>query len=235
MTIFWRLLFAHLVADFTLQTDFVNAWKRKGTWGMLVHAATHLVVSIALCWPHLNDLWIDTAHVKLQGWSCVLIIFLLHFLEDEWRVFSIFRKKMPDNTFHFLWDQVIHVLIILAFSPWWSYWYGGFMPEKWPIYGCLAVMVTHFCTVLLYFIERDKFDSPYPELDEKYVTMSERFVLATAFILPGFWGIAAPAAWGGAIYLFRLKRGLDYSWFSFYVGGLLAVVAGVLVRIVWYS
>ena len=37
-----------------------------------------------------------------------------HFLEDQWRVFTIFKYKTPDNTLYFVWDQIIHYAIIFA-------------------------------------------------------------------------------------------------------------------------
>ncbi|MCK5583328.1 MAG: DUF3307 domain-containing protein, partial [Elusimicrobiales bacterium] len=44
MIIFWRLLLAHFLADFTLQFDIVNRLKRKGILGMIIHCGTHLIV-----------------------------------------------------------------------------------------------------------------------------------------------------------------------------------------------
>ncbi|MFH1723962.1 MAG: DUF3307 domain-containing protein [Elusimicrobiota bacterium] len=235
MTILWRLLFGHFLADFALQSNFINDWKRSGTWGMLTHCGIHLGLYTLLCWPFLNDVWIDLGFVRLQGWTCMLLIFLLHYIEDIWRVFTIQRHGVPDNTPYFLWDQTIHVVCIMAFVPTGLYEPTGMMPERWPVLGCLAVLVAHFGTVLLYFIEHDLFGGSYPDFDEKYLTMIERLGIAACFLLPGFWGFAAPAAWAGAAYAVREKGRLDYSWTGFYLGAILAVVAGLAARWVWYS
>lgn len=236
MAIFWRLLLGHMLADFTLQTNFINAWKRKSTWGMFVHCAMHPLLYAALCLPFLNDLWVDAGPVRLQGWTCVLLIFILHYMEDEWRVFTIFRYKTPDNTIYFLWDQLIHWLCIFAFVPLGlsDYGEGGIFPEKWPVLGCLAVLVTHFCTVLIYFLEKDLFRGSYPGFDEKHLSMAERLVLWLFFLLPGMSWAPMALLWLGVMYNLRSRRILDFSWLSFYVGGSLTLLAGAAARYLYY-
>ena len=59
----------------------------------------------------------NTSWVRLQGWTCVLLIFFLHFIEDEWRVFTIFKFKAPDNFLYFAWDQINHFASIWVFFP----------------------------------------------------------------------------------------------------------------------
>lgn len=237
MVIFWRLLLGHLLADFTLQSNFVNAWKRKSVWGMLGHCAMHPVAYIALTYPYLNEFWVNTAWVKLQGWTCVLLIFFLHFIEDEWRVFTIFKFKTPDNFLYFAWDQFIHFACIWMFFPLASIGdpAGTWIPEKWPVLGCLLVLVTHFCTVLIYFLEKDLFSGYFPDFDEKYLTMAERLVMSLCFLLPGWWFLPLCAAWMGNMAYLRYKRLMDFSWFSFYLGGAVAALCGWGARTIYYS
>jgi hypothetical protein len=236
MIIFWRLLFGHLLADFTFQTDFINRWKRSSLWGMLAHCATHPICYVAMTWPYLRDPWIDLGAFKLQGWACILLVFITHFLEDQWRVFTIFKYDMPDNTLYFVWDQIIHYAIIFAVIP--GALRGettGLIPELWPVLGCLFVIATHACTVLVYFIDKDLSDKPFPGLQEKIVTMAERLVLALCFLVPGhFWPILA-LMWLAVMHAARRRRFLDLSWLSFYLGGAVAVLCGVAARLVYYS
>ncbi len=236
MVIFWRLLLGHLLADFTFQSNFVNAWKRKSVWGMLGHCAMHPIAYIALTYPYLNEFWVNTTWIKLQGWTCVLLIFFLHFIEDEWRVFTIFKFKTPDNFLYFAWDQIIHFACIWIFFPMTSGDpTGSWIPEKWPVLGCLLVLVTHFCTVLIYFLEKDLFSGYFPDFDEKYLTMAERLVMALCFLLPGWWFVPLCAAWMGNMAYLRHKRLMDFSWFSFYVGGAIAALCGWGARTIYYS
>lgn len=82
MEIFWRLMFGHLLADFTFQTNFINRWKRTSMAGLLVHCLMHPAFYLVLCWPFLGQYWVDHPWLRLNGWSCVAIVFVLHFLED---------------------------------------------------------------------------------------------------------------------------------------------------------
>lgn len=236
MVIFWRLLFGHLLADFTFQTNFINRWKRSSLWGMLAHCATHPLFYIALTWPYLREPWIDTRFFALPGWSCILIVFLAHFIEDQWRVFTIFKFSTPDNTLYFLWDQIIHYAVIFAVIP-----VGlrnpnvTLMPEAWPILGCLFVLVTHACTVLVYFVEKDFYGRLFPNSQEKYFSMVERLILSGICLIPGnAWPLMA-LAWLSVMHLLRSRRYFDLSWFSFYLGGFVAALCGIAARIVYYS
>jgi len=236
MVIFWRLLFGHLLADFTFQTNFINRWKRSSLWGMAAHCAMHPLCYVALTWPFLRDSWIRLGPVGVPGWACILIVFLAHFIEDQWRVFTIFRYNTPDNTLYFFWDQIIHYAVIFAVIP-----VGlqgrkvTLIPEIWPVLGCLFVLVTHACTVLVYFIEKDLYGRLFPDAQEKYLTMAERLVLGLVFLVPGHaWALLA-LAWLSAMFQVRSKRYVDLSWLSFYLGGLVAVLCGVAARFVYYS
>jgi len=234
--LFWRLLLGHLLADFPLQSEFVDTWKRKGTWGMVAHAAIHLAASVLLCWPFLDDLWVDTSLFRFQGWTCVLLVTIAHYLEDEWRVFAILKHKAPDNTIFFLWDQVVHGAVLgtllTVHDPWYE---SGFLPEKWPVLACLAVFAVSVAAKLAYYADKDRFDSPPPVLDERWVAGTERTLVFAAFLLPGPWGWAVPAALAWAAYLLRSRLRLDYSWLGFWLGGACAAGAGILARAVWYS
>jgi hypothetical protein len=236
MVIFWRLLFGHLLADFTFQTNHINEWKRTSIWGMLVHCAMHPLFYVALTWPYLRETWVSAGPVRLQGWACIALVFALHFVEDQWRVFSIFRHKAPDNTLYFLWDQIIHYAVIFAVIP-----LGlrnpstSLIPELWPFLGCLFVVVTHASTVFVYFIEKDLYGRVFPDSQEKYLTMLERLVLALIFLLPGNAFPLLALGWLSVMHFVRSRRYIDLSWLSFYLGGAMAVACGLLARFVYYS
>jgi hypothetical protein len=109
------------------------------------------------------------------------------------------------------------------------------MPEKWPVLGCLAVLLTHMTTVTNYFLEKDIYGAEYPGFDEKYLGMAERLVLGLSFLLPqNGWLLVAPV-WLAGMGLLRSRRLLDLSWFSLGFGGVMSVVCGILARAVYYS
>lgn len=230
-------MFGHLLADFTFQTNFINRWKRTSFAGLLVHCLMHPAFYIVLCWPYLSQNWIDNSFFHLNGWSCIAVVFVTHLLEDWWRVYTIFRYGMPDNTLFFAWDQVIHYSVIFAVAPMAasSAATAGFFPEKWPVLGCLFVLVTHACTVMVYFVEKDLHGAEFPGFDEKYLAMAERLVLALCFLFPGPYGAAVLAAgWLGVMFYLRRHRMFDLTAFTFYAGAALSVLCGLAARVVYY-
>src|SRR5688572_26516639 len=144
MDIFWRLVLAHFVADFTFQTNKVAMWKRENHTGMMVHVMTHPVVMIILLWPYLSQVWVKTPWFSLNGWICISLLTLLHWLEDEWRVWSIKETGSPDSTGFFLWDPLVHLTMILALSPTLT----QSRVEPWVRPLLCAVLLAHFVSVL---------------------------------------------------------------------------------------
>ena len=237
MEIFWRLMFGHLLADFTFQTNFINRWKRTSMAGLLAHCLMHPLFYVILCWPYLGQTWVENPFMRLNGWWCLAIVFATHFLEDWWRVYTIFKYGMPDNTLFFVWDQIIHYSVIFAVAPMAmsSAAVVGYFPEKWPVLGCLFVLVTHATTVMVYFLEKDLHGAEFPGFDEKYLGMAARLVLAMCFLFPGPFGAAVLAAgWVGVMFLLRRKRMFDMSPFSFYAGAALSAACGFAARVVYY-
>jgi hypothetical protein len=236
MHIFWRLVFGHLLADFTFQTNYINTWKRNSVIGMLVHCLTHPVTYVVLTFPFLGETWVDFSIFQLNGWACITIIFVTHFLEDYWRVYTIHRYHTPDNTLYFIWDQVIHYAVIFAVIP--EAFRGPapvLVPEKWPVLGCLFVLVTHASTVLIYFFEKDTAGRIFPEFEEKYLTKAERLVLGLCFLFPGKTFILLALAWSAGMYYVRKRRFADFSWPSLYLGWTVTFFSGIVARYVYYS
>ncbi|MFA5161457.1 MAG: DUF3307 domain-containing protein [Elusimicrobiales bacterium] len=235
MIIFWRLMLAHMLGDFTLQFDAVAEAKRKTWWGMFIHTGTHFVLALALSWNYLGQDWVSFGGVKLGGWAALGCMFLIHHLQDEWRIFAIRNYKTADGTIHFLWDQFVHTAAIFVFSPVIGFYTdGSIFPEKWVILGILAVFVTHFATVLVYFVEKDFYNSQFPGFDEKYFTMLQRFVLCMFFLIPGWQWLPYFGLWGGyMVYLWR-QRFIDFGKAGVYVGTALALAAGIMARRVFH-
>ena len=230
-------MFGHLLCDFTFQTNFINRWKRTSRLGLFVHCAMHPIAYLIIAWPLLGEYWIDSSFFRINGWACVGIIFATHYLEDWWRVFTISKYGMPDNTLFFAWDQVIHYAVIFSVAPLAaiSTPSGGFFPEKWTVLGCLFILVTHACTVLIYFIEKDLHGADYPGDDEKYLARAERLILALCFLVPTAAGaVALASAWLCVMFLLRRRRLFDLTAFTFYTGAVVSILCGLAARAVYY-
>jgi hypothetical protein len=225
MNIFWRLVLAHFIADFTLQSNKIASWKRESRWGMIVHILTHPIVSIAFVWPYLNWTWVRTPWFSLNGWVCVILIALFHWLEDEWRVWSIQETGSPDSTGFFLWDQAVHLTIILAVSP----TIPTAHPERWVFLTLGVALLAHFVSVLIYFLENDKWGESHVLNSGKYGYMFERFVVAGLFVLPGPWIILGVLWLAWLIY--RHTQDTDgKTWVHMAVGMTSAVLVGLVTR-----
>ena len=235
MIILWRLLLAHLLADFTLQTDWVNRAKRAGWPGMLAHSGTHLAVMLALTWPFLDLFWVNWGFLQMKGWFCVLLIFIIHNMQDYWRIFTIQRFNTADGTVNFLWDQLVHMGFLFVFSPVVGFADSGtFLPEKWVVLGCLFVLVTHAGTVLIYFLERHLYGEKYPSFDRKYLQMSNRLLLWLLFLLPGWQWLVYGLPWLIFTYFLMRARIIDLGRRTFYVGLGMTALCGLAARFVLF-
>jgi hypothetical protein len=225
MAIFWRLVLAHFVADFTLQTNRVATWKRASRAGMLVHILTHPVVSYALTWPYLSMTWVDTRWFQLNGWICVAVITLFHWLEDEWRVWSIQETGSPDSTGFFIWDQVVHLTMILALSPTLT----PMRSDPWVMPVLCVVLLAHFVSVLVFFMENDLWGQSHVMGDKKYRFIGERLIGASLFLLPGPLFLLA-FGWLGWIAYLYYYRSQERTWVHLVVGNTAVILLGLFAR-----
>lgn len=95
-----KLITAHLVCDFVLQTDAFceqkNILTAKGVLFQLIHALLHAVVAFVFV-------------AQWSLWWVPLIVFLSHFIIDLIKALL----KRPDSIILFVADQFMHVLILL--------------------------------------------------------------------------------------------------------------------------
>lgn len=225
MEIFFRLLFGHLLADFTFQTNFIADWKRRSIFGLLTHVLIHPICYVVVAWPYLNTVWVRTSHFYLVGWVCILIAAFLHFVEDWVRV-KMVNGTWPDNTVFYIWDQVVHIVILWVLSP----TSRQSLSNHWFIIGSLFVWVTHCATVTVWFIEKDISGIAYPETEEKYFSMLYRLVVWLTFFLPSPWWIFALLF---ILFTFtpnKLAKRIDFRWANFVMGLVLTIGAGVISR-----
>ena len=230
MEIFWRLVLGHLLADFTFQTNYIAAWKRRSPWGLLVHVTLHPLFYIALTWPYLDYTWVRTPWLSLTGWACIALIYVIHYLEDWWRVWNV-NHGVRDNLLFYLWDQVIHLIVIFAVVP----VPDGLPLHKWPLLGCLFVLTTHCATVTIYYVEKTFYGVDFPPTEEKYVSMLIRLAETACFLLPGYWWVALVAFMVYRLGWHVYKRRLDLSWTGLLLSNVIVVACGFAARTVFYS
>jgi len=108
MYLFYRLLLAHIIADFPLQTNQIFKVKTNTEWGVLIHTLIVLIFSIFFAFPYLEDPKVIII---------LLVIFLSHTVIDKLKM--EYSKKTKNQSIRILLlDQALHVAIIalLAFN-----------------------------------------------------------------------------------------------------------------------
>lgn len=235
MLIFWRLFLAHLLADFTLQFDIVNRLKRKYIWGMVIHCLTHFVVSAALTYGYLGDVWFSFGAVNVNGWWALAVMLVVHFIVDELRLYGMRQLHYRDGTASFLADQFLHVYILFLISPSIPLDGGLFMAEKWTGLIAMSVLVTHVATVTIYFVEKDFSGRQFPGFDEKYFLIFERVVLWSFFFASGWWCLPFAAAWVAQLLYIRAKRIIDLSLTNIALSLALTSAIGLWTRYIYFG
>ena len=106
MYLFYRLLLAHIIADFPLQTNQIFKVKTNTEWGVLIHTLIVLLFSILFAFPYLEN---------LKVLIILLIIFLSHTVIDKLKM--EYSKKTKNQSMRILLlDQALHIAIIAVLT-----------------------------------------------------------------------------------------------------------------------
>ncbi|PKM92913.1 MAG: hypothetical protein CVU80_00830 [Elusimicrobia bacterium HGW-Elusimicrobia-4] len=227
MYFFWRLLLAHLLADFTFQTDRIAKWKREDISGIFFHVLIFLFFAVAINYQYLPQK--DFA-------AALLILAATHIIEDRWRVYSINKYNLPDNILFFLLDQFVHILLIFVLAPANPV---GAETTKWVFIVIIFVVAAHFSTILIYFIKKLFYADVGIIIQEKYQAIFERLFIVVCFIIPGKWyWIVLPFAVGLVVIerfsLRKTENKLDFSAFNIITSNIIAIILSIAARSVWY-
>ncbi len=108
MFLLCRLLLAHIIADFPLQTKQIFRVKMNTKWGVILHTTIVLIFSILFTFPYLENPKVI---------AILLIIFISHTIIDKLKM--EYSKKTKNQSIRILLlDQALHIAIIavLAFN-----------------------------------------------------------------------------------------------------------------------
>ena len=102
MFLFYRLLLAHIIADFPMQTSQIFKIKMNTQWGVILHTLIVLIFSIFFAFPYLEDPKVIIV---------LLVIFLSHTVIDKLKM--EYSKKTKNQSIRILLlDQFLHIAII---------------------------------------------------------------------------------------------------------------------------
>jgi hypothetical protein len=172
---FWRLILAHLIGDYPLQSEWLIENKRS-LWGLSLHAAIHLAVMLLV-----------VGAASREAWPKILVLVLIHFLLDLIKP-HLGRRWPKRAPLLYVSDQILHVLSIFLVAGWIeSDLSPTLLPGRtlWPIYTIGYLLVTY----VWYITERlvTEQDQGYQkELEQHFWSrMVTRAVLLTLFLFAG--------------------------------------------------
>ncbi len=110
MNWFYLLLFAHLLGDFPLQSDFVFRKKQKSMMGVLLHVAIFAAAALVIFIPFLGY-W--------PVWVAILLLSLFHVALDQFKL-TIANSSASDRFLYFIVDQILHFLSLWLAGVWLS-------------------------------------------------------------------------------------------------------------------
>jgi hypothetical protein len=196
MTIFFQWLFAHLAADFLLQTSKMVAHKKRlraGSWLLYLHCVIHAIL----------------IYVLTPGPRALLIagiVGISHYLIDLWKLYQ------KEKGIFFVIDQTLHVLVLVIL---WIIFYGSghLVIALWKelseqrsiwIIACGYILISFPLSFLLGFwtarwrkeVEEKKSEQARPPLSStslseagKWIGIFERILVYTFVITNHFEGI----------------------------------------------
>lgn len=128
VALFLCLWFAHLVADFVLQTG-ETCKDKKERHRKSPHHYVHALIVFGLSWLVSWDACF---------WWCALIISVAHFGLDMWKSYR------EDKVIWFTLDQVAHILVIFGVAFAWTMCHDWSLPfgvELWHVAAAVAILV----------------------------------------------------------------------------------------------
>ncbi|MCK4648379.1 DUF3307 domain-containing protein [bacterium] len=240
MFLFYRLLLAHLLADFPLQFTQLFKLKVSSRWGTAFHGGIFTLLALILAYPYLtlNSIWVF-----------ILLLGISHIFIDETKL-SLTRKFKIDNLWLFLLDQGLHIGFIglLAATSlgrlvlnWPLYNFPSFLtqayndPQSKVIIYIIAYLIATFGgTFLIYYLKKTFFIKQLGEVvisqPEKYFGILERFLIVNLVIFPGHFYFLIP--------IVLITRGIACAkqkhlgtWIDFLTSIVLAIIIGLILRI----
>ncbi|MFC1682866.1 DUF3307 domain-containing protein [Candidatus Zixiibacteriota bacterium] len=228
MVLFWRLLLAHLIADFPLQTDAVFAVKKGRAWGVMLHSTLFWLTAILLAKPFLH-IW--------AVWGGLVLLWLSHSVIDKAKL-ALVSSGRKDHLVYFLLDQLLHigavalVCLFLNRIPQVSAIAASVLSIKIGI----AYVVSVWVSPLLCFYTRTAFSSQKVDFQRqqsvcwRVIGSAERLLITAVAAAGGRLFIILPLVFFPRIGLSIFTRQSKFSRWELILGSTIAVAAGFWVR-----
>ncbi len=236
MIVFWHLLLAHLLADFTFHTDYIYRKKITNPFkGLSVHGFVYMVCLIICCLPYLEMKWFTLAGVSFNGVETIFLLTFLHMLSDYIDV-SDNHDVIGINASMFVCWQIIEISVLFIVAPF-------IFPPKASISLLILkfiiilnglIISAHALMVLIHLFTKDFIHTNYPTFDERYVSMIYRAGLYMSLVLPSSIAFIVALIWIGCLFVvFNIKQ-VNFMSYKNISGTILTILIAIGVRLLIY-
>jgi len=197
MFLFYRLLLAHVIADFPLQIKSIYRFKTESPLGSFLHSGIFSSIAILLVWPYWN---------LARIWEFMLFLWLVHAIQDWLKVLAGEKYRL-DNIWVFLLDQALHVgflgtlflfgLARLIPPEALSKLVSLYNDNTVVIYLIAFVSVGFGGGILISYIKQQFYSTGEADLTslEKYPQVLERLLIMGSMLLEGYYYLVIPGIW----------------------------------------
>lgn len=240
MFIFYRLLLAHLIAEFPLQFDSIYRFKVRKRTGVWLHSFIFFLVALLLLIP-----WWSV----FRFWMFLVFLLFTHYVIDRLKV-ALSRKYQVDNVGIFLLDQVAHIGCIgLVFFVGLDQTLGVnlsknlniltvlYQSNQVVIYLIGYLFATFGASFLVYYLEKwffaARIERGFLTSTEKYYSIFGGLVITTLSAIKGFYFILIPLVPISQWYLFSLRKDAEKkapTIFALVTNAAVATLVGFILR-----
>ncbi|MDR1123043.1 MAG: DUF3307 domain-containing protein [Elusimicrobiota bacterium] len=233
MTVFLRLLLAHMFSDFVFFRASTEKLKReRPVLGHALHLSVYMVCVIVFCRPYMGLPWLTLGGFAFNGWALLPALLAVHMVVDLMDHTDV-SAAGRFHTISFLLWQIAAVLVLFLVFPYVPPQAEGSFAEcfdKFLIIAAGALFATYFIMMLLYFIQRDLMGADFPLVDEQFFNILYRVVLYFLMLVPGVacWPLAA--GWIALAAFIRKMARTDEPPLRIYFATLLTVAVALAVK-----
>lgn len=235
MSLFWRLVLAHLLADFLFHFNFIYKLKNTKVFaGYFVHGVVFFLLALICCSSFLNITWMHFGSFYLDGTKSILILAVLHALLDKINP-SETRSFQGHNFSLFLLWQAMEIMLLFIVAPFVSVKGESFIVGNKFIFISIGILITtYFFMVLIHLFKRDFCQGTYPIFDERFVSTLYRLALYLLLLIPGFWGYLLGLSWAFSCVIVKKPFVIDSCSYRLYGGTVITIIFALVMRFFIY-
>ena len=236
MSIFWRLVLAHLLADFLFHFNFIYKLKNTKIFsGYLVHGLVFFITALFCVQGYLNRPWLNLGLFTLNGTQSLIVLASLHALFDKLNPSETRAFEGYNFSLFLLW-QAMEIMLLFIFAPLVHIKGESFFIGNKLLFLFIGVLiVTYFFMVLIHLFKRDFCKGTYPIFDERFVSTLYRLSLYLLLLIPGFWGYVLGFLWAFLCAILKKPFVIDNCPYRLYGGTIITIIFALIMRFCVYS